>query len=784
MKNYRYPLVTSGVFLILLGHQPLLMALNESKSSLEIVEKKHQETNIAKKSLFEQLTAKLPDMEKDTEIALASDIAAQFVHEEAKDKRAIAPSSDPFIAQVPTYSPNPPIYSPPPGQTFPAPAPNFPGRPSSNQDVLVPNPDVIIRSNGSSIPDSLQPTMPVAPTLPRAIAPPVGDMAISNIDAGSSQVDLGSSVIVPRLVLRQAPAREVLAVLARFAGMNLVFTDSPGGGQGQAQNAGTEPTVSLDLENEPVQDVFNSVLMISGLQANRRGRTIFVGSQLPQAARTLVSRTLRLNQVKSGNAGVFLASQGAEFQRLVTQTEDIIDPLTQRVVGRRELPSSLESLTSAAEAGSFAPMLLTGLTVSSDDRLNTVTLVGEPRHVQVATSLLTQMDARRRQVAVNVKVVDVTLTNDQSFSSNFSFGSGDAFIVQDDGAAVLRFGGFSPVNSAEINSAPGRVINPPVIPNPLNGSETFLDFNRSIVLPGRGRGVQVFEDGVLVDEVIVDGQIFGRDAAISFDPTLTGITDITDGGPTIISRESVFDDDGNFIGFDTTTAIGTIPTATSALPSFFQFPQRFLAQIETNIQSGNAKVLTDPTLVVQEGQEATVKLTQKVIENITTQVDPLSGVRTTTPQLEDAGLTLSIDVDKIDDNGYINLTVSPTIAAIGDTQTFDSGADGGVNTLFLLNRRELTSGLIRLRDGQTLILSGIISEADSTVTSKVPLLGDLPVVGALFRSQSDTSQRTEVIVLLTPQILHDNGQWGYNYQPGRGTAGVLRDQGFPVQLVP
>ncbi|MGB5593746.1 MAG: hypothetical protein WBM62_06910, partial [Crocosphaera sp.] len=128
--------------------------------------------------------------------------------------------------------------------------------------------------------------------------------------------------------------------------------------------------------------------------------------------------------------------------------------------------------------------------------------------------------------------------------------------------------------------------------------------------------------------------------------------------------------------------------------------------------------------------------------------------------------------------------VSPTIAAIGDTQTFDSGADGGVNTLFLLNRRELTSGLIRLRDGQTLILSGIISEADSTVTSKVPLLGDLPVVGALFRSQSDTSQRTEVIVLLTPQILHDNGQWGYNYQPGRGTAGVLRDQGFPVQLVP
>ena len=56
--------------------------------------------------------------------------------------------------------------------------------------------------------------MPVAPTLPRAIAPPVGDMAISNIDAGASEIDLGSSAVVPRLVLREAPAREVLAVLA------------------------------------------------------------------------------------------------------------------------------------------------------------------------------------------------------------------------------------------------------------------------------------------------------------------------------------------------------------------------------------------------------------------------------------------------------------------------------------------------------------------------------------------------------------------------------------------
>ncbi|WP_198648942.1 secretin and TonB N-terminal domain-containing protein [Cyanothece sp. BG0011] len=773
MKQYHYPLMTGGVLLMLLCHEPV-MASDESQSVFEKIDYRaigqealgeENESFPQTQSLFKQLSAKLPEVNPNSDRNKVSVMASDLSEEKF---------TNPFIAQIPNYSP-------PPEQIYQAPTPNPPSGPMSESEVLVPNPEVIIRSNGSSIPDSLQPTMPVAPTLPRAIAPPVGDMAISNINAGESEIDLGSSAIVPRLVLREAPAREVLAVLARFAGVNLVFTDTPGGGQGQAQGqTATEPTVSLDLENEPVEDVFNSVLMISGLQANRRGRTVFVGSRLPQAARNLVSRTLRLNQVKSANAGVFLASQGAEFQRLVTQTEDIIDPLTQRVVGRRELPSTLESLTSQAGEGSAGPMLLKGLTVSSDDRLNTVTLVGEPRDVQVATSLLTQMDARRRQVAVNVKVVDVTLTNDQSFSSNFSFGSDDAFIVQDDGAAILRFGGFSPVSGDDINNAPSRVINPPVIDNPLLDGNTFIDFNRSIIAPGQGGGTLLLDDAGNLIRIPRDAQFFGRVAGVSIDPTLAGITDITPGEPDTFER--TFDPETGIV--TTTVTPGSIATAEAGLPSFFQFPRRFLAQIETNIQSGNAKVLTDPTLVVQEGQEATVKLTQKVIENITTQVDPLSGVRTTTPVLQDAGLTLAINVDKIDDNGYINLTVSPTIAAVGDVQSFDAGADGGTNNLFLLNRRELSSGLIRLRDGQTLILSGIISETDQSTTSKVPLLGDIPLLGALFRSQTDSSQRTEVIVLLTPQILHDNGQWGYNYQPGRGTADVLRDQGFPVQLIP
>ncbi|MFM7716271.1 MAG: secretin N-terminal domain-containing protein, partial [Microcystis sp.] len=145
-----------------------------------------------------------------------------------------------------------------------------------------------------------------------------------------------------------------------------------------------------------------------------------VGAQLPQGARNLISRTLRLNQVKAVAAATFLATQGAEYQRLVTQTEDIVDPLTGRVIGRRDVPPTLEPLKPQNTEGSKAALLLTGLRIAADDRLNSINLIGEARQVQIATSLLTQLDARRRQVVVNVKVIDVNLLNTDRFNSSFS----------------------------------------------------------------------------------------------------------------------------------------------------------------------------------------------------------------------------------------------------------------------------------------------------------------------------------------------------------------------------
>jgi type IV pilus assembly protein PilQ len=562
---------------------------------------------------------------------------------------------------------------------------------NQNNDVLVPNPEIIISNPSEGFNETSSENSYEQPYLPRAVAPPVGDMAVSNINASPDTVDLESSAIVPRLVLRDASVREVLSLLARQAGLNIVFTLGQGGAEGSEEgNVVAEgPTVSLDLENQTVQEAFDSILLISGLSASRRGNTIYIGNNLPIQARNVISRTIRLNQVQAANAALFLATQGAQGQRLTTEVEETVDPDSGRVVQRRELPASLEDLGGAAAEDAGNAFLLQGLLISTDDRLNTITLVGEARKVEIATSFLTQLDARRRQVAVNVKVIDINLLNQENFNSSFSFGVNDTYFQQDNGSAILNIGGENPTLGTTVTRRP-------------RGNET-TEFER---LP-----------------------------------------------------------DGNFREIE-------IP-----LPS--NLPDRFLALIQSQVVSGNAKILTDPTLTVQEGQQATVRLVQDIVQSVETEIEGDSGIRTIAPVIGEAGLIVTVNVEQIDDNGFVSLSVSPSISSVGATQVFDSGA-GAENVLNLLSTREVSSGLVRIKDGQTLILSGIIQDQERVAVTKVPILGDIPLLGSLFRNTDKSNERAEVIVLLTPEIIDEQADFGYNYQPSKDTREMLREGGLDL----
>ncbi|MHC5596443.1 MAG: AMIN domain-containing protein [Nostoc sp.] len=583
-------------------------------------------------------------------------------------------------------------FSPSPGTIASAPTPTAPpvttpAQPGQNPGVLVPNPQITIDGQPAQAAGQGQPVSQAPPFLPRAVAPPVGDIAISATDASPSTIDLGTQERVPRLVLRDAPVREVLSLLARAANLNLAYIGGEQGGgsqQGGAANAqAISQTISLDIENEPVQDVFNYVLRLSGLEANRSNRTVFVGPKLPNSTRDIVMRSLRLNQVTVGVALNFLVALGAES---AVSRERQVTSVSAVAVGNVATPITQTQTTTETQVQPLrvdfkdSSPLLRGLQALGDERTNSLTLIGPPRLVEMAMAQLTQLDIRRRQVVVNVKIIDVNLNNTQDYNTSFAFGVGNNYFSNDGGVATLNFGGSRTPTSTEVRSS--------------------------------------------------------------------------------------------------TTSTPTILDPTAALAPAYKFTKSLLTSLQAQVTTGNAKILTDPTLIVQEGQQALINLTQEVVGNITLQTTDTSGGSRTerTIEKQKVGLTVSVKIERIDDNGFVSLSVAPTVSAPSGTQ------DTGNGTIQLVSERSLTSGLIRLRDGQTLILSGIIQDQDRTDITKIPILGDLPLIGALFRKTNRNNQRQEVIVLLTPQIMDDseNSSYGYNYNPSPEVRQILERRGLKL----
>jgi type IV pilus assembly protein PilQ len=625
-----------------------------------------------------------------------------------------------------------------------------------NPDVLVPNPTITIQGGPTN---PAPPINPAPSLLPRAVPPPVGDIAVSNIDPSPSPIDMGTVERVPRLVLKDAPVQDVLALLARAAGLNVAFFEGAQNPEDAAQTAAAAGLkISLDIENESVQDVFNNVLRLSGLEASRQGSTIIVGSNLPDSARNLVSRTLRLNQIPLLVARDFLISQGAETTEVQTREQiqsQTLGPDTAPII-TRSTQTQVELLAADAADEPYqgsGPLPLRGLTfsvarrgVGDVDVGNEITLVGEPRKVEIATAFLTQLETRRPQVAVNVKIIDVNLLNEERFNSSFSFGIGDTFVTSDGGSGVINFGGAQPPNSDQFNASPTT---PTVIPNPYSG-DPFLSSDGTSASAPLGRdgnplnpGITDFTAATPATSEFVEVPLLNADGTQQVDEN---------GDPISIFREVI--------------TPGTPEELTFSLPALFEYPTRFLATLRAQVVSGNAKILTDPTLVIQEGETATVNLTNQVAQRVNVSfTDTPNGQRETREvEVVDVGLILNVQVQRIDDNGFVTLVTNPTVSSPGGN-TIDLGQGQSFTPI---QRRTVTSGRIRVRDGQTLILSGIIQDQDRTTVTKWPILGDLPLIGALFRNTTTENRRNEVIVLLTPNIMRDSevSTFGYGYTPG------------------
>jgi len=662
----------------------------------------------------------------------------------------------------------------------------------------------------------------VPPLRARATAPPVGDMAVGTMalrdPSSSNELDVSGPPVT--LVFRNVPALTALQALARIGGYGFIAnaknstletTDTvrgnTAGGLVEREKSTKEtrvasPPVTASFVREDFRTAFNLILTSAGLQAkftpNRR--TIVVGQNACGfGGGRIASKVYRLNQASPESAAHYLASLGS-FIRIprAFQTTQSIGTATNvgsgSSSGGQTSSNTTSTITRGTEIEAFGGQVgpLQGLCGTIDKRLGTLTLVGQPSLVAVGEQYLKQIDLRQRQVALSIRILDVTLDNETEIDNSFAFRYGNNFIVNQQGQLLANFGSLKPPSTREAG-LPGLYDG--ITGSPIVGAGAFK-------LPGAGG------EGDLFLTPKFNSNIPNSEATPFFNPNyparpgfgaynnpgLPGVTDIAPGTPpkrtTSIINGAVVEN----------IEPGTPDIYTFNTPRAFQYPRnQFFDFVRAQITSGSTKVLASPTLILSENSEeinaqtgasgsfsednflggistnnlvtsigrtraneSAVVVGERIITGYEVQAGQNGAPNTCQPEFGIAGLTFGARVSKIDDNGFVTFSISPTISAAGRQEFIQ-----GCGNIALLTLRSLDTGSARVRDGQTLILTGVISDRDLQLATKWPVLGDLPVVGQFFRNSTNGRQKRELVVMVTPRIINDTegGSYGYGFEP-------------------
>jgi type IV pilus assembly protein PilQ len=173
----------------------------------------------------------------------------------------------------------------------------------------------------------------------------------------------------------------------------------------------------------------------------------------------------------------------------------------------------------------------------------------------------------------------------------------------------------------------------------------------------------------------------------------------------------------------------------------------FDAVITAAAKKGKAKVLSDPKVATLNNKEANINITTQ-IPYTTTEISASNPpVSTTKVTYLTTGIVLKV-TPTINSDGRISMRINPSISQPSPTITPVAGGAPGIDT-----RSADTSVIVR--NGETIVIGGLISDTQSEAIFKVPILGDIPILGYLFKKKSMTRTRMELLIFVTPRILED-----------------------------
>ncbi|MEN2993828.1 MAG: pilus (MSHA type) biogenesis protein MshL [Thermodesulfovibrio sp.] len=188
--------------------------------------------------------------------------------------------------------------------------------------------------------------------------------------------------------------------------------------------------------------------------------------------------------------------------------------------------------------------------------------------------------------------------------------------------------------------------------------------------------------------------------------------------------------------------------------------KEFSSLIKALGEFGDVRTLSNPRVSIMNGQTSlftvgrNYSFISKVQSNVTT---PATGSPIITYTVETSnllsGLIIGI-VPYIDDKGEISLTITPIISNLIEMYSATFGAPEAQTIIQLprVDLRELST-TVKVKDGEIIVIGGMIKKDESLVENKVPLLGDIPLVGEIFKSKEKEESNTELVILLQPRII-------------------------------
>jgi type II secretory pathway component GspD/PulD (secretin) len=279
-------------------------------------------------------------------------------------------------------------------------------------------------------------------------------------------------------------------------------------------------------------------------------------------------------------------------------------------------------------------------------------------------------------------------------------------------------GGYSGGTNAasEASKAPAKTLILEGAPQDLERAKQFL------------AKVDVPQPQIVIEAKVVD---LTNDAAKDLGIEWTWPGNAGEPGNTVTLSERRFDADHK-------------PIAVNPLGHLRRVENELFAKISALVENGRAKVLANPNVASLDGKPASIFIGDEVkyVSNIQQTV---TGVNVTTETVR-VGVQLHC-ISRISTDGYITMNLHPEVSVI--TRFIDTPAGLSLPEV----SRRFVDTTIRVKDGETIVIGGLIRDEEIETMSGIPFLKDLPIIGALFRSKSTSRQHSEVMMFITPRIL-------------------------------